>query len=232
VKLRNPWLIRLVAFVGAWLLRVLLASLCKRFRYADGKVHPTDPRRDPYIYVFWHEGIVLGAVFRARVKVLIGRHADGEMIAQVCRHLGLGTVRGSPKEGGVEAMLGLLKGADRTHVVVTPDGPRGPRRHVKLGVVFLASRTGLPVVPVGVAARGWRLRSWDRFLIPRPGTRTCYVIGNPICVPPDLDRRRMEHYRLAIESGLVAATGTAERWAGCEEESTELPGSISLRAGA
>ena len=58
------------------------------------------------------------------------------------------------------------------HLTITPDGPRGPRRHMAPGPIYLASKLGLPLVLMGYAYdRPWRLHSWDRFAIPRPGSR-------------------------------------------------------------
>jgi lysophospholipid acyltransferase (LPLAT)-like uncharacterized protein len=108
---------------------------------------------------------------RPDIKVLISTHADGQLIAEACQRLGFALARGSSTRGGVEAVRDMLRAND-THLAVTPDGPRGPRRRVQAGVVYLAARTGLPIVPVGFAARRpWRAKSWDRFAVPRPFSR-------------------------------------------------------------
>jgi lysophospholipid acyltransferase (LPLAT)-like uncharacterized protein len=124
-------------------------------------------------------------------------------------------VRGSTTEGATEALRGLTRASRRTHLGITPDGPRGPRRHVKAGgVVYLAACTGLPIVPCGIAySRAWRLRSWDRFALPRPwGTGYCVVMP-PIRVPRRLNRAALEHYRRLVEEQMLWATEAAEHWA-------------------
>ena len=66
----------------------------------------------------------------------------------------------------------MLRLSRQAHLVITPDGPRGPRRQVQAGMVYLAARTGVPIVPVGIGYdRPWRTKSWDRFAVPRPGVR-------------------------------------------------------------
>ena len=110
-------------------------------------------------------------------------------------------------------MLGLMKRSRRSHLAVTPDGPRGPRRQVQLGLIFLASRTGLPIVPVGMGyARAWRLRSWDRFAIPHPWSAATCVMGWKIHVPAGLNREELERYRRLVEEEMLNTTAAAERW--------------------
>src|SRR5262249_4274112 len=122
--------------------------------YGRRLLHPdVDPwapgQTKRFIYSFWHETILLPAYRYARTptKVLISEHADGELIAQACRHLGLGVVRGSTTRGGVKAVREVLELGGTKNVVVTPDGPRGPRRQVQPGLGYLAARTRPPVLP-------------------------------------------------------------------------------------
>jgi lysophospholipid acyltransferase (LPLAT)-like uncharacterized protein len=214
MKLRHPWLIRCLAFAGALVFRWWTGTLRRRFHFAGDRPHPADPRAARCLYAFWHEAIFFGAGMKARIHVLISRHADGEFIARMARHLGYGVVRGSSTQGGGPAVRALAAWARRTHVGVTPDGPRGPRRRVQPGVVYLASRTGLPVVAFGVGwSRAWRARSWDRFAVPCPYSTVYCVVAPEVRVPADLGRGELERYRRLVEERLHWATETAERWA-------------------
>lgn len=207
-------MIRLAAVSAAGLVRAWLATVRARARSSDGRVHPPDPDAERLIYAFWHESFLAPAKIRTPIKVLISQSADGELIAQVCKHLGLGTIRGSSKRGGAQALLQLLRDGENTHLAITPDGPRGPRRQVKTGVVLLASLTGLPIVPLGVGfTHAWRFRSWDRFAIPRPFSTITGVLGEPLIVPPDLDDMGIEQQRRRIEDALLTTTRAAEQWA-------------------
>jgi lysophospholipid acyltransferase (LPLAT)-like uncharacterized protein len=213
MKLRSPWLIRLAALVIAWVIRALIATIRYQVVFL-GREHPVDPRQERYIYAFWHESMLLPTVVRTEICVLISQHADGELIARACERLGIAAVRGSSTRGGSEALLRMLGVGRERHLAVTPDGPRGPRRRVQLGTIFLASRTGLPVVPFGVAyQRAWRFRSWDRFAVPRPWSRAFAVVGHALAVPAGLDRPGLERYRLLLEEQMLALTAAAERWA-------------------
>jgi len=214
VKLRNGWLIRLAAFLAAQLARIWLATVQARARSADGRMHPTNPDVARFIYAFWHESMLAPAKIHTHVKVLISQSADGELIARVCQHLGLGTVRGSSKRGGAQALLQLIRQDQNTHLALTPDGPCGPRRQVKTGIVLLASLSGLPIVPLGIGfTRAWRFQSWDRFAVPRPFSTIIGVVGEPLLVPPDLDSAGIEQQRRRIEDAMLTATHAAEQWA-------------------
>jgi lysophospholipid acyltransferase (LPLAT)-like uncharacterized protein len=214
MKLRNPWLIRVAAVAAAALIRVWMATVRVRVVNLDAAEHPADADRERYIYAFWHETLLAPVRFRARVRVLISKHADGELIARACQYLGFGVVRGSTTRGGGEALVALWDCSRRAHLVFTPDGPRGPRRRVQPGMIILAARSGLPVVPVGIAfTRAWRARSWDRFAVPRPFSACVGVVGEAVRVPAEVDRAGVEHYRQLVEGRMLQATDTAERLA-------------------
>lgn len=207
-------MLKLFGLVGAASIQAWLSTLNFRVASAGPWQHPPDPRQNRFIYAFWHESLLAPAVIKTHVHVLISQHADGELIAQVCRHLGLGVVRGSTNRGGSQALLELLRRSQQSHLAITPDGPRGPRRKVQLGTIFLASRTGLSVVPIGVGyTRVWRANSWDRFACPFPASTITGVVGHPLAVPPQLDRAALERFRAELENRLLQATAAAQSWA-------------------
>jgi lysophospholipid acyltransferase (LPLAT)-like uncharacterized protein len=218
MKIRRPWMIKAVGFVIAWVVRLWIGTL--RYRY-----RPLGPDLDPnradlegrYIYAFWHENILVPAYHYGRpdIWVLISQHADGELIAEAARRLRFGLVRGSTaRAGGIEAVRQMVRLGQAGHLALTPDGPRGPRRQVQAGLLYLAARTGLPIVPVGIAyRRAWRAKSWDRFALPMPGTRTVCVTAEPIRVPADGYSERLEQYRQEVEQAMQRATTEAERQA-------------------
>ncbi|HMP18610.1 MAG TPA: lysophospholipid acyltransferase family protein, partial [Gemmatales bacterium] len=147
------------------------------------------------------------------VAILISNHADGEIIAQVVTRLGLRVVRGSTKKSGVPALMSMLEASRHLHLSITPDGPRGPRRKVQLGTVYLASRTGFAIVPIGVHYhRAWYARSWDRFGIPKPFSRAAGIAGEPLVVPEHLSKEELEPYALELERRMNAETERARLW--------------------
>ncbi len=214
MKLRHPLLIRIAAFLAAFLVRVWMSTMRVRIVSADGRRHPLDPVTERYLYAFWHESLLAPLITRPKIRVLISQHRDGELIAQCCSWLGIGTFRGSSSRGGSQALLEMIRTEDDKHLGITPDGPKGPRRKLQPGVVMVASQSGLKVVPVGVGfVSAWRAGSWDRFAVPKPFSTLCGVIGHPIEIPTDLDRGGMKHWQQYVEDQLLAMTALAEDWA-------------------
>ena len=213
MKLRNPLLIRAVSLLVSWCLRIWLGTLSYRFVWDDRAAMPQRMARRG-VYLFWHEMMLFPAHThaRSRIAVLVSDHADGELIAQIMQMLGGQVVRGSTNKRGLSALRGLMRKGKFSHLAITPDGPRGPRRVVQPGAIYLASRTGMPLIPVGLSYRRcWRHRSWDRMAFPYPGELGQAVIGTPIDVPPDLDRDALEEFRLKVQAALDGVQRRAER---------------------
>ncbi len=143
---------------------------------------------------------------------MISQHRDGEFIARIIERLGFVTVRGSTTRGGTKAIFEMCEKASCGYDVgVTPDGPRGPGFCVHPGIIYMAQRSGLPIVPITNSARHrWTLSSWDGFIIPRPFSRAVVMLGEPIHVPPDSDARQLEAIRTKLESRLRELTGKAD----------------------
>ena len=215
MKKRDRWLIPYFAAFVAFLIRLWRSTMRVRIVCADGRRHPTDPRDGRFLYAFWHEGLLAPLAIKPKVRVLISQHTDGEIIAQICQRLGIGVIRGSTARGGCQALLEMIRDQDdSTHLGITPDGPRGPRRQLKPGVVMVASQSGLAIVPVGIGfVRAWRFASWDRFALPCPGSTMLGVIGNPIAIPADLDRAALNQWVQVVENELLRLTDLAEDWA-------------------
>ncbi len=140
----------------------------------------------PIVYVLWHSRI-LPLLYHRRgegMALLISRHRDGGYLAALSERWGYRVVRGSSKRGGEVGLLGLVRQLQSgAEVALTPDGPRGPAEQVKPGAVAAAQHAGALLVPAGArASPAWRLRSWDRFLIPKPFASVDIVYGAPLAV--------------------------------------------------
>lgn len=217
MKIRDPRLIAAAGWLGTRIVRLLSASL--RFDYRCIGPRPVDPlqppEREPFLYALWHENFLIPIVRFGNpgVSALVSRHADGQLLGMLLRSTGTGVVLGSTSRGGVAAVRELLR-PGTGHVAVTPDGPRGPRRVVQPGVVYLASRTGMRIVPIGVGHRQpWRVKSWDSFAIPRPFSRVRCLFGQPLAVPADLTAHGLSLHAKHLQAELDRLTASAQDWA-------------------
>lgn len=215
--LDSPMWTRLGGLLAATAIRSWMGTLDYKVAFYDPAIDPASPEcRGQKIYIFWHEYILFPISLRGHchLTMLLSRHRDAEILSRVAYHLGFEFVRGSTNRGGVGALRQLLAESRRRHLAITPDGPRGPRRRLAPGAVYLASKLGLPLVLLGFGFdRPWRVASWDRFAIPRPGCRARAVTSPEVHVPPDLDRAGLEHFRQKVEQLLNRLTAEAEAWA-------------------
>lgn len=199
------------ARLGSAMLRTLASTWRVRFLnpHVIRDVHASGAR---VIYVLWH-GNLLPLLWSHRerdIAVIISEHRDGEIIARIARALGFRTVRGSTSRGAARALLGACRIVDAGHdLAVTVDGPRGPAGTVAPGSPVIAQRTGAAMVPVAAwANRAWRLRSWDRFMIPKPFARVTVAYDNPIRVVADAAREATDDTE-RVRAGIERAGQTA-----------------------
>src|SRR5205814_1528691 len=113
------------------------------------------------------------------IVVLTSKSFDGEYIARFIQRFGYGAIRGSSSRGGSRAIVEMIKAMRRgLPTAFTVDGPRGPKYEVKAGPVFLAKKTGNPIMPFVIEPRScWTTRSWDKMHNPKPFTRALTIIG-------------------------------------------------------
>jgi lysophospholipid acyltransferase (LPLAT)-like uncharacterized protein len=169
-----------------WFLVWLIGSTV-RFNYEDReKLDSIRDRGQPVIFCFWHNQIFCQTyLFRfQQIVVMTSRHFDGEYIGRIINWFGYGTARGSSTRGAARALLELKRHLkEGRDVAFTIDGPRGPVYVVKPGPIFLARKSGAPIITLQSEPDSfWQLGSWDRFRIPKPFTRTLVKFGEPIWV--------------------------------------------------
>jgi lysophospholipid acyltransferase (LPLAT)-like uncharacterized protein len=218
VKIRNRHLVWAAGYLGAAVARGLVRSLSLRLHFIGSDVGDRRlEHSDRFIYCVWHDSLLLPvARFGGPdLAALISSHADGQILGGLIKAMGMEMVLGSTTRGGVEAIRQLTRAeGPRRNLAVTPDGPRGPRRVIQQGIIYIASRTGMKIVPVGVGYRNpWKLRSWDRFAVPKPFSRACCIAGEPMSVPPNLRGTGFEDHRRIVQFEMDRVNAAAEEWA-------------------
>jgi lysophospholipid acyltransferase (LPLAT)-like uncharacterized protein len=195
--------------VGYWYVRLLKATM--RLDYRNREVLTRIREQDgPYILAFWHSRFVMMtyAYPGRNMSVLSSTSRDSQLLAQVLHRFGHKSAWGSSTRGGAGALRAIVrrirKGSDAGF---TPDGPRGPRRRVQVGVIAAARLSGKPIIPVAFSAKpARRLRSWDRTLLPYPFSRGLFLYGEPIRVARTADDAEEERCRLTLEAELDRLT--------------------------
>ena len=204
----NP---RVLGFLIAGLIR--LTCLTLRIRIEDRPGILKENPGFPLLWVFWHNRMfVLPYVYQRRLTfrtgaVMTSASGDGDVIADVMRRFGVASVRGSSSRKGVGALKSALDWVRRDQdIVFTPDGPRGPCYRMAPGIARLAQNTGARIFPVHVEYnRFWRLKTWDRFIVPKPFSRAEVTLDHFIEVEPTDSPVAFEAERVRIENVLKDA---------------------------
>jgi len=213
------WLYRLAVPLGIAIIKTWWRT-CRVVR-VEGAHHLNEAlaKAPSLVPCYWHQHQLYCGKFlveqRSRgltVGWLISPSVDGELAAMMVRRFGAAVIRGSSTHTGARALRDYYQALVKDNVspVITPDGPRGPRRCAQPGAVAVARLSGRPIVAIGIAPeRCWRLSSWDGFAIPKPFSRVNYAYGDPIWVPreggSDAD------YLAQIQRELDRVTELAER---------------------
>jgi len=193
---------------------IALVGLTTRLKVENAH-HRDELRRagKRFIYVFWHQRQIF-LVWSHRgdpSSILVSRSKDGEMIAKTMALFSIRTSRGSSSRGALAGLRGLDDALNSgLDAGFTPDGPKGPARQIKPGVLYLARKNGVPILPLtnALSRKLEFKKSWDHFQAPLPFGRAVVRYGAPIFVGPDddLDAKAAE-----VKGALDRITDEAER---------------------
>lgn len=169
-----------------------------------------------FMFVCWH-GRILIPIYLHRnqgITPMVSLHSDGEMIAQTLYKLGYRPVRGSSTRGGKRAFHDMVDVLNRGGIgAIIPDGPRGPRHHLKPGTLYIAQQTGAYLLPMSFSAkRKIVFNSWDRFTLPIPFSKSVAIYGRPIKIAKDLAPDQLEQLRLQFEEDMIRLEKKADEY--------------------
>ena len=187
-----------------------ILQLFVRFIYFTSKknfIHPKIDDKETFVVTFWHGELLMQSFNyqklkpNGQVKAMISEHKDGELIAKTVEYLNIGSVRGSSSRGGLKALINAIKELKSgTEVAITPDGPRGPRHSVADGIVAISQKTGLKILVFNcVPSSYWQLKSWDKFVIPKPFGTIDFYISEPL----DITGMEMEDAKNLIREKML-----------------------------
>jgi lysophospholipid acyltransferase (LPLAT)-like uncharacterized protein len=170
------------------------------------------PVNETGIGAVWHNRLLIMPFVlkrflpRRQGAALVSASRDGTWIARLIKRIGFDVVRGSSSRLGATAMLQMtaLLG-DGRDVVIAPDGPRGPVYRLGPGIVLLAQKSGALVFPLHLEYSScWRLKNWDRFILPRPFSKVRVIFGPAHQVAPTSSEQEFERERARLEEAMMA----------------------------
>lgn len=190
-----------VPFIGAFLIRLLYLINIKRFHLPD-----TIPQ-EPVIFAFWHSDLLMQSYLyyqlrsTPKAQVLISEHFDGQLIARTIKFFGFGTIHGSTTRGGARVLFQGLKSLEQGYDIgITPDGPKGPRYEVNDGIVVMAQKRHAKVIVFHcIPSSYWQLKSWDKFVVPKPFGSLDFYASEPI----DLEGLEIKEAKERLKQALM-----------------------------
>jgi lysophospholipid acyltransferase (LPLAT)-like uncharacterized protein len=211
-KLKEKFILFLAKIVARPLLLLYRNTLSVQIRNR----HFVESCRDNgenILYTIWHENMILSLLLHEKqgISVLVSQHFDGEIIATILKVFGFSSIRGSSTRGGGQAYKLMKANLERKRfeLAFTPDGPLGPRRQAKTGIIRLAAETGAPIIPVAVAGNRYkRVKSWDRLLIILPFAKCALIYHKPLYVPKNA---KPEFYAAKLSAIMNALDQEAEK---------------------
>lgn len=199
----------LIAF-GFHLLRLLGRTL--RFEIEDRAGIVGKAVGKNYIGALWHNRLLIFPLVLRRFfpnrhgAALISASRDGDLLSDAIHRFNYEVVRGSSSKLGATGLLQLSEVlAGGRDVVITPDGPRGPAYELGPGIIFLAQKTGAAVLPMNMEYSScWRVKSWDRFIIPKPFSKVQVIIGEPDQIRSTSTDEEFEAERLRLQNAMMS----------------------------
>ncbi len=203
------WRARWLVAFGHRLLQIWARTL--RFELEDRAQVVGTPPNERYIGALWHNRLLLLPFVikrylpQRRGAALISPSGDGALLADLVERFGFEVVRGSSSRKGAAAIRQLADViANGQDVVITPDGPRGPSYELGQGIVFLAQLSGAAVVPINMEYSScWRVKSWDRFILPKPFSRVRVIFGAPHVVAATSSEEDFERERRRLQEAMM-----------------------------
>jgi lysophospholipid acyltransferase (LPLAT)-like uncharacterized protein len=206
----DSWPARLLIGFGYYFLKIWGRTL--RFDIDDRIALSTSPVRENYIGALWHNRLLLISYALKRFVPhrpgagLVSASRDGDLVGALTKRFGFDVVRGSSSRMGAGALRELTNVlASGLDVLMTPDGPRGPAYEPGPGAIFLAQKTGAPILPINMEFSScWRLKSWDRFILPRPFSKVRLIFGPLFRVRSTDTPEEFEAERLRLCDAMMA----------------------------
>jgi lysophospholipid acyltransferase (LPLAT)-like uncharacterized protein len=208
---------KLVVWLGPsfayWAIKILASTM--RFE----EIHSEIPKGFwekgiPAIGAFWHGRLLMMPIVYKGKKLsfLVSPHRDGQVVGKALRRFGFHAILGSTTRNGYSGFKQMVK-AHGSDLAIVPDGPRGPRYQVQMGVIELAKMTGRAVVPISFSASKKKIfNTWDQFLLPFPFSKGVFIWGEPIFIDQKGDRSHLEEKRALLENRLKELTEKADHY--------------------
>ena len=216
--LKNYFIKKFLSLVGALYIYIVYVSSQKTFINKDN-FDKLILENKSFIYALWHDQLLLSPFTwqtKNRIDILISKHKDGDIIADLIKYHGFNSIRGSTNNPNKEKEKNTISSIRKiiktlkayVSIGITPDGPRGPRHKVSEGTINIARISNKKILPMALAYKEqWVLNTWDKFIIPKPFNKICIVWGDTIDI--EINKIDVPIQQEALEKSLINITEIA-----------------------
>ena len=216
--LKNYFVKKFLSLVGALYVYIVYISSQKTFINKDN-FDKLILENKSFIYALWHDQLLLSPFTwqtKNRIEILISKHKDGDIIADLIKYHGFNSIRGSTNNPNKEKEKNTISSIRKiiktlkanVSIGITPDGPRGPRHKVSEGTINIARISNKKILPMALAYKEqWVLNTWDKFIIPKPFNKICIVWGDTIDI--EINKIDVPIQQEALEKSLINITEIA-----------------------
>ncbi len=203
----------LIAILVRFSLKLIGATCRVQFKEGEALFRKISRGREPVIFCAWHNRLVYTALLLEMEFVrrgnafiqLVSKSKDGDISYVLMRMFGVDVVDGSSNRGASEGLLKKCRfmRKNKCSTIIFSDGSHGPLYKAKAGAIFLSQKTGFPLYPISYTVdRCWRIKSWDRLILPKPFSRIKVRLDEAMWIPPVLSREELESHRLQLQNRL------------------------------
>jgi len=216
--LKNYFIKKFLSLVGALYVYIVYISSQKTFINKDN-FDKLILENKSFIYALWHDQLLLSPFTwqtKNRIDILISKHKDGDIIADLIKYHGFNSIRGSTNNPNKEKEKNTISSIRKiiktlkanVSIGITPDGPRGPRHKVSEGTINISRISNKKILPMALAYKEqWVLNTWDKFIIPKPFNKICIVWGDTIDI--EINKIDVPIQQEALEKSLINITEIA-----------------------
>jgi len=216
--LKNYFIKKFLSLVGALYVYIVYISSQKTFINKDN-FDKIILENKSFIYALWHDQLLLSPFTwqtKKKIDILISKHKDGDIIADLIKYHGFNSIRGSTNNPNKEKEKNTISSIRKiiktlkanVSIGITPDGPRGPRHKVSEGTINISRISNKKILPMALAyKKQWVLNTWDKFIIPKPFNKICIVWGDPIDI--EINKIDVPIQQEALEKSLINITEIA-----------------------
>lgn len=211
---KNFLIQKILGFIAA--IYIYVVSITSKIKHINNTVPEQYWKNDqPFILAFWHSQLMMISFSwknKKKLNILASGHSDGRFGAIIGEYFRLNNIPTYNKNKNISLrpIFKLLQ--QNNYIGIAPDGPRGPKEKISEGIIKIAKKTKIPIIPLGFwSSKNFQLKSWDSFLISKPFSKCSFVWGEAIKIPEDSTNQEIINFQNILENNINECIKVAKK---------------------